>query len=330
LTVVPTANGHARPRVVISRCIDFDACRYNGQIIQSTLREELQPHVEFLPICPELEIGLGVPRDPVRLVRRGGEVRMEQPTTGRDLTREMTGFSERYLSSAGEVEGFILKSRSPSCGPRNAKVHPDSEGPPAPGTGLFAASVQERFPRAAIEDEGRLNNLVIRDHFLTRLFTAAAFRAVAADPSPAALVDFHARNKLLLMGYNQTRMRTMGRIISEQRGSPIERVAERYGEELALALARPARIPANVNVLMHGLGHFSSELGTREKAHFLDTLESYRERRVPVSAVTSLLRSWAARFDVPYIAEQTYFGPYPLELVRTEPLRRRGTDPLDR
>jgi uncharacterized protein YbgA (DUF1722 family)/uncharacterized protein YbbK (DUF523 family) len=328
--VTGPGEAYPRPRVVISRCIDFDACRYNGQVISTSLRGELEPHVDFLPICPELEIGLGVPRDPVRLVRRNGEARMVQPSTGRDLTRAMGAFSKRFLSGVGEVDGFILKSRSPSCGPRNAKVYQGEDGPPAPGSGLFAARVEESFPGAAISDEGRLNNLVLRDHFLTRLFTLTAFREMSERRSPGALVDFQARNKLLLMGYNQARMRAMGRIAGEQRSAPIASVLARYREELEPALSRPPRIGPNVNVLMHALGHFSSELSAREKAHFLDLLEAYRERRAPLSAVTSLLRSWAVRFEVPYISEQTYFAPFPEALVRFEPLRRRGRDPVER
>jgi uncharacterized protein YbbK (DUF523 family) len=170
-----------RPIVVISRCIDFDSCRYNGQVIRASLREELEPHVELRPICPELEIGLGVPRDPVRLVRSGDGARMEQPSTGRDLTRAMERFSRAYLDGLGDVDGFILKSRSPSCGIRDAKrFHSDAEdaGHDA-GPGLFAARVLERFPHAAIEDEARLSDPRLLDQFLTRLRAVASHRVAA-------------------------------------------------------------------------------------------------------------------------------------------------------
>jgi uncharacterized protein YbbK (DUF523 family) len=170
-----------RPIVVISRCIDFDSCRYNGQVIRATLREELEPHVELRPICPELEIGLGVPRDPVRLVRSGDGTRMVQPSTGRDLTEAMEGFSRAYLGGIGEVDGFILKSRSPSCGMRDAKrFHSDDEvAGHDTGAGLFAARVLERFPHAAIEDEVRLADPRVLDEFLTRLRQLASFRIAA-------------------------------------------------------------------------------------------------------------------------------------------------------
>jgi uncharacterized protein YbbK (DUF523 family) len=161
-----------RPVVVISRCIDFDSCRYNGQVIHASLREQLEPFVELRPICPELEIGLGVPRDPVVLERQLDGVHMVQPSTGRDLTRAMNDFSERFLDSLDDVDGFILKSRSPSCAIRE----------PGPGLsiglsiGLFAAHVLERFPEAAIEDEVALQDAERREQFLERVFVLAAAR----------------------------------------------------------------------------------------------------------------------------------------------------------
>ena len=158
----------ARPVVVISRCIDFDSCRYNGQVIRASLREKLEPLVELRPICPELEIGLGVPRDPVVLERHEDGVHMVQPSTGRDLTREMTGFSERFLDSLDTVDGFILKSRSPSCAIRE----------PGPGLsiGLFALHVLERFPEVPIEDEVALQDAEARERFLAGVFARAAAR----------------------------------------------------------------------------------------------------------------------------------------------------------
>jgi uncharacterized protein YbbK (DUF523 family) len=181
---------HPRPRIVISRCIDFDSCRYDGQVIRASLREELEPHVDFVPICPELEIGLGVPRDPVRLVRRSGAAHMVQPATGRDLTAKMESFSRDFLSGLGTVDGFILKARSPSCGVRDAKVfHTDDEGAAFDsGPGLFAAQVLERFPQAAVEDEAGMNDLGRRHHFLTKAFALARARAGEAAGIPA-LID---------------------------------------------------------------------------------------------------------------------------------------------
>jgi uncharacterized protein YbbK (DUF523 family) len=157
-----------RPIIVISRCIDFDSCRYNGKVIRASLREHLEPLVDLHPICPELEIGLGVPRDPVTLLRGGEEgIRMVQPSTGRDLTDLMNAFAQRFLDSLDAVDGFILKSRSPSCAVR------DHEG----GPGLFTARVMERFPGVPIEDEARLADEGVRRSFLDQVFARASSRS---------------------------------------------------------------------------------------------------------------------------------------------------------
>jgi uncharacterized protein YbbK (DUF523 family) len=160
-----------RPVVVISRCIDFDSCRYNGAVIRASLREKLEPLVELRPICPELEIGLGVPRDPVNLLHGGGRVRMVQPSTGRDLTDAMDAFAERFLGSLEAVDGFVLKARSPSCGVSDARIGEAGAGP-----GLFAARVLERFPAVPVEDEARLLDAAVREEFLARVFARASKR----------------------------------------------------------------------------------------------------------------------------------------------------------
>jgi uncharacterized protein YbgA (DUF1722 family) len=185
------------------------------------------------------------------------------------------------------------------------------------GAGRFASAVLERFPRAAIEDEGRLNDLRLREHFLTRVFASASLREVAKEGTLGGLVRFHSRNKLLLMAYNQERMRRLGRIVAgEPSGEPAAARIGRYESEFALALARPARISAHVNVLMHVLGHFSDDLTRAEKARFLDSLESFRAERLPVSALLEVVRTWSARFENPYLEIQTYLSPFPPTLVR--------------
>jgi uncharacterized protein YbbK (DUF523 family) len=175
-----------RPVVVISRCIDFDSCRYNGQVIRASLREKLEPHVVLVPICPELEIGLGVPRDPVRLETRAGGVAMVQPATGRDLTAQMEVFSDRFLGALQEVDGFILKSRSPSCGVSDAKRFraADERAGHEVGPGLFAARVLERFPDAVVEDEAGLADERRRERFLAALRAARLRRLKRPSQSP--------------------------------------------------------------------------------------------------------------------------------------------------
>ncbi|MEW6146189.1 MAG: DUF523 and DUF1722 domain-containing protein [Thermodesulfobacteriota bacterium] len=306
-----------KPVVVASRCFEFDACRYNGQTIPDNFVGALKRWVEFRPVCPELEIGLGVPRDPVRIVSKGGERRLIQPATGRDLTALMRGFSARFLGGLTEADGFILKSRSPSCGLSDAKEFPGPYGEVASGkgAGFFAGAVLERFPGLAVEDEGRLRNFRIREHFLTKLYTLARFRGVKNAGTASALINFHTENKLLLMSYSRKELRTLGRITANSDEKPPGEAIAAYGERLGHALASPRKRPSSINVLMHALGYFSDRLTGREKAHFLDLLAAYREERIPLSAVLAVLESWVIKYEQEYMGRQTFFEPYPRALT---------------
>lgn len=309
-----------KPVVVLSKCLEFAPCRYNGAMIPDRFVKRLEPHVTFLPICPEVEIGLGVPRDPIRLVSEDGELHLLQPATGKDLSEKMRRFSNSFLTSLNEVDGFILKNRSPSCGIKDVKRFPkmEAEAPAGKGAGFFAGEVLERFPGLAIEDEGRLNHPKIRDHFLTKLFTLARFRGAKKTNLLEALVRFHATHKLLLMAYNQKLMRLLGRIVGNSEKRPAADLFKEYEPYLSQALSRPPRSASNINVLMHALGYFSDDLSKKEKALFLRTLESYRKGYLPRSAALSILKAWVVRFRNGYLEDQTFFEPYPESLIETE------------
>lgn len=187
-----SAPRHPRPRLVVSRCLDLAACRYDGAVIEAPLVRRLAPFVELVPVCPELEIGLGVPRDPVRLVTLPGgpdRPRMVQPSTGRDLTGAMTAFSRAFLERVGPVDGFLLKSRSPSCGVADTKLYggAESHGEESPvglGAGLFARAVLERFGELPVADEERLADPEARHRFLADLFARARRREAGAAELP--------------------------------------------------------------------------------------------------------------------------------------------------
>lgn len=308
---------HPRPTVVLSKCLELDACRYNGQLVRAPFVLKLMPFVELAPICPEVEIGLGIPRPPIRLVRRGTSLKLYQPDTERDVTRTMLQFNDRFLGGLGDVDGFILKSRSPSCGIKDSKIYggPEGKQPFAKGPGMFGGAVLERFPLAAIEDEGRLTNHRLRHHFLTKLFARASFRAVKASGAMAELVRFQTENKLTLMAYHQTELRALGRIAANPDRRPFVKVAAAYQEHLAHALERPPRYTSNINVMMHALGYVSHGLSGQEKQHFLHALDEYRKHRLSLSAPLVLLQSWIERFDQPYLRGQTFLEPYPRELM---------------
>ncbi|HDQ34780.1 MAG TPA: DUF1722 domain-containing protein, partial [Chloroflexi bacterium] len=307
-----------RPRVVVSKCLGFEACRYNGVTIPDSFVQQLGDYVTYLPVCPEVEIGLGVPRDPIRIVMVNGVERLLQPATGADVTEKMHTFAEQHFETLTDIDGFILKGRSPSCGIKDVRRYQGVERGAASdkkGRGMFGGAVLERYPHLPVEEEGRLTNFTIREHFLTALFTLARFRMTKAAQKIHALVEFHSANKYLLMAYNESQLRIMGRIVANPDKKPLPEVLARYEENLHQALRRPPRRTTGINVLMHTLGYFSEQLTSEEKAYFLDTLEKYRAKKVPLSVPVSLINSWVIRFNEPYLSQQTFFMPYPEDLI---------------
>jgi uncharacterized protein YbgA (DUF1722 family)/uncharacterized protein YbbK (DUF523 family) len=312
----------ARPQVVVSRCLGFDACRYNGVTIPDAFVEQLGSYVTYVTVCPEAEIGLGIPRDPVRIVVVDGAARLVQPATGRDVTEQMRAFAEEFFQGLERVDGFILKGRSPSCGIKDVKQYRASVGKDGKqpiidkaGVGIFGSLVKERYPHLPVEEEGRLSNFTLREHFLTALFTLASFRTVKAAGSVGELVSFHSDNKLLLLAYNESQLRRMGPVVANPLKAAAEDVITTYEAHLWKALVRPPRTTAGINVLMHALGYFSEKLSSEEKAYFLDSLQRYRQHKVPLSVPLNLIGAWIVRFDEPYLARQSFFAPYPEELI---------------
>lgn len=307
-----------RPRVLFSRCLGFEACRYNGGIVAAPIVEALRPFVSAVAVCPEVSIGLGVPRAPIRLLGTNEATRLVQPETGLDVTASMRSFADVFLADAEVLyDGAVLKSGSPSCGVRDVKAYTSAErGSTSRRTsGLFGGAVAGRLSGGAVEDEGRLRHLDIRQHFLTRLFARSRLRAVAGSGEMRALVEFHAGHKLLLMAYSQVGMRELGRLVANpERRAPSEVFVE-YAARFAIAMARAPRRGSAVNVLMHALGYVSERLAPREKAFFLATLGEYSAGRVPLSIPSRLMQSWIVRFEVSYLAEQAFFEPYPRELL---------------
>lgn len=307
-----------KPRVVISKCIEFENVRWDGQIISSDFVKKLMPHVKFIPVCPEVEIGLGVPRHPIRIVLLSGELRLIQPKTNLDLTEKMLGFTDSFLDSLQEIDGFILKSRSPTSAIRDAKIYPSIEKKVAPiskGPGFFATAVLERFPGLITEDEGRLRNPRIKEHFLTKLFALASFREIKASHSLRKLMRFHSKNRLLFETYNQKESRNLGRIVANQKNKKSIEIIGDYEQHFFETLKRPPRCGSNINVMMNAMGYFSDRLSKEEKSFFLDSLEKYRTGRLPLSVNISILKLWIIRFEENYLMKQTFFEPYPEELM---------------
>lgn len=306
-----------RPKVVISRCLGFDSCRYDGQIISSKFVNKLRDYVDCITPCPEVDIGLGIPRDSLRVVKKNNSLRFMQTNTEKDFTYEISEYSKNFLDELEEVDGFILKEGSPSCGFKAVKYYPGTGKVPSnsKGPGFFGGAVLKSFSQFPVENEGRLRNFNIREHFLTRLFLMPEIRELRKSKSIKDLVNFQSRNKLMLMAYNQELMRTLGRVVANYDNKPVEELIEYYIDGFLNAINHTPRYTSNINVLMHGLGYFKEDLSTEEKAFFLDSLESYRKSKVPLSVPLYLLKSYIIKYDNDYLKSQTYFDPYPEGLV---------------
>lgn len=306
-----------KPNIVASKCLGFEHCRYNGQIIPFRLIEKLNDHVEFRPVCPEMEIGLGVPRDPIRIILDNEQPRLFQPATNRDVTELMKNFIKTFMNTIDQVDGFILKNRSPSCGIHDVKIYTGFEQsiPSKKGSGFFGGAVLNIFQDIPIEDEGRLTNFTIREHFLTKLFTFARFRQVKADKTMKSLIAFHSHHKLLLLAYNQSRYRLCGRIVANHEKFKFNKVIDLYGQELKNIFRKIPKVGSIINTLMHAFGGFSKYLSPQEKRFLLNSIEEYRDERIPLSTLNHLIHGYAIRFNTQYLLNQVFINPYPRELV---------------
>lgn len=315
-----------KPRIVSSKCIEFEFCRFNAQIIRSDFVSQLKPFVEFLPVCPEVEIGLGIPRDPIRIVHDKTGKHLIQPSTGKDVTESMNNFSKTFLDSLFDIDGFVLKSQSPSCGLRDVKIFPAEKNvaPIMRSSGFFGERVLQRFPLLAVEDEMRLKNSIIREHFLRKIFTYASFRSTRNNQSIPQLIQFHSENKFLFMSYSQKHLKEMGTLIANQAAYPTNEVFSTYAQLLSELFAKAPRCTSTINVLHHMMGYVSAEISKDEKQFFLSLLEQFRKNKIPISAPVNLLRSWVIRTKQPYLLPQTFFQPYPDELLDAEALMSCG------
>jgi uncharacterized protein YbgA (DUF1722 family)/uncharacterized protein YbbK (DUF523 family) len=306
-----------KPNVIISKCIEFDRCRYNAQMISSDFVKKLKPHFNFITVCPEVEIGLGIPRSSVRVVLTNKKKELIQSKSNKNLTREMNNFSKNFFKNIDNLDGFILKSRSPSCGIKDVKIYPTKEksAPIYRESGFFGEYVLNKYSDFAIEDEARLRNPAIREHFLRKIYTLCNFKKVKNSYKINDLIDFHSENKFLFMSYSQKHLKILGQIVANYKKLDIDDLFGKYEQNLYLIFSRGARCTNNINVLQHTFGYVSKNLNVDEKKMFLDIILDFRENRIPLSVPLNLIKSWILRFNVDYLRNQTFFEPYPIELL---------------
>lgn len=305
-----------KPTIVVSKCLGFEACSYNVQIKKSKLVKDLGEFVNYIKVCPECEIGLGIPRDTIRIVQSKEGLRLIQPKTQRDITENMKSYCKDFLSTLENIDGCILKSRSPSCGPKDVKIYYSEQKGSASkaGMGFFSSAIKEKYPQLPIEDEGRLTSLRIRENFLTRLFSLAYFKAMKKEYSISALTNFHNNNRLLFMSYNQKQFKALEHIVKE-RNMRFDIQIKKYEDVYYQIFFRMPRIASHINVLMDTFDIFSNRLSIEEKVYFNSCIKKYEEEKLSLSSVVALLKSYIIRFEDNDLLEQTYFNPYPEQLI---------------
>lgn len=304
-------------RLGVSSCLLGQKVRYDGGHKRDDfLSDLLARFVEFVPVCPEMELGLGVPREAIHLVRGDGGVRLVATKTERDLTDDMRRWAEKRLASLERegLSGFVFKKDSPSCGLERVRVH-GGPGVDKSGTGLFASAVKDRWPLLPVEEEGRLNDPRLRENFIERVFAHhrwTAFRAGARKPGD--LVRFHTAEKLLLMAHAPGEYPVLGRVVAGAKGR-FAAALDRYGELFMQTLATPATTRKHTNVLQHATGYFRGVGGDAERQELARAIEDYRRGLSPLIAPLTLLRSLVRVHAIAYLADQTYLSPHPKELM---------------
>jgi uncharacterized protein YbbK (DUF523 family)/uncharacterized protein YbgA (DUF1722 family) len=302
-------------RVGISSCLLGEQVRYDGGHKRDAfLTEALGRHVEFVPLCPEVEIGLGVPRPTLHLARRGEEVRMVVSDSGEDLTERMRPWARAAAEriARAELDGYVLKRSSPSCGMERVKVYDENGVPSRSGRGLFAEALLERLPLLPVEEEGRLRDARLREHFVARVFAHARVREfLSADWTPGDLVGFHSREKMLVRVHDPGLASELGRLVAEAGELDRTELAERYAELHARALAKPATPGRHQDVLEHLAGHVKDEVSSADRAELQTAIEEYREGIVPLAVPLALLRRHIRAASADWAAAQVYLEPAP-------------------
>jgi len=306
-------------RVGISACLLGQNVRYDGGHKRDAfLTGALARFVTFVPVCPEVEVGMGVPRPSIRLERAGAELRLRDPKHDVDHAAAMRRWAEARVAALERLDlsGFVLKKDSPSCGMERVKVH-SGKGPGVKdGVGLFAETLLRRMPLLPVEEEGRLNDLALRESFVERVFAhrrlAALFRGrwTLGD-----VVRFHSAEKLLLLAHRPEAYRALGRLVAGAKRLPRAELARAYGEQYMAALRAPATRGRHANVLEHMAGYFKDRLGAAEKAELRETVADYRRGLVPLVVPLTLVRHHLRVHGAPYLDGQAYLEPHPKELM---------------
>lgn len=305
-------------RIGVSTCLLGENVRYDGGHAHDPfVTQTLGMFAEFVPVCPETECGMPIPREPLRLTGDPDRPRLVTRKTGIDETARMDGWIAQKIPAlaAENLCGFIFKSKSPSSGLYRIKVYGENNTVRNTGTGLFARAFTRAFPDIPVEEAGRLNDPRLREHFIERIFSLQRWRdQVSSNKTIGGLVDFHTRNKYLILSHSPNHYRQMGKLVADAGGLPMETLFERYEGLLLKALDLKTTEKKHINVLQHMMGFFKKDLSVNEKRELMDIFDQYRLGYVPLIVPITLIRHYVMKYDQEWLKAQTYLNPHPFEL----------------
>lgn len=306
-------------RIGISSCLLGENVRFDGGHKRDTfIVNTLGQFFQWIPVCPELEMGLGVPRETLRLVGTPESPRLLAPRSQRDHTVAMQRYAAERLETLAtlNLHGYILKKDSPSCGMERVRVYGQEQTVQRSGRGLFASALMQRFPLLPVEEEGRLQNLQLRENYIERV--CAYFRwqhLLGKSVFPHDLVRFHTQHKLTVLAHSRSHYQMLGRLVAQAGNLSIAALLQEYGTIFMAALKVKATPKKHANVLYHLLGYLKTHLDTHDKAELVAAFEDYRKGLVPLIVPMTLLTHHFRRHPVAWVGEQTYLQPYPAELM---------------
>ena len=307
-----------RIRLGISTCLLGQKVRYDGgHKLERFLTDTLGQYVEYVPVCPEVECGFGIPREAFRLVGDPESPRLVTSRTHQDYTERMMQWAKRrVIELEGEgLCGFIFKSNSPSSGMERVKVYGEKGMPVKKGRGIFARIFIEYFPLIPVEDEGALHDPRLRENFVERIFALKRWRETLSKKyTMADLVEFHTHHKLLILSHSEKHHRTMGKLVAAGKEMPLKELYARYEALLMEALRLKTTPKKNSNVLMHMMGYFKKQLASDEKQELLEIIRQYRDGYIPLIVPITLINHYVRKYNQPYLSRQTYLRPHPMEL----------------
>lgn len=305
-------------RIGISSCLLGEMVRYDGgHQLDRYLRDTLGQYFEYVPVCPEVELGLPTPRETLRLVESAGGPRLVFSRSGEDLTDRMLAWAEKRVAELEQegLCGFIFKAKSPSSGMERVKLYDRNGVPAKKGVGLFARTFMQHFPLLPVEEDGRMHDPHLRENFVECVFVFKRWRDLRdAGGSAAGLVDFHTRHKLLLLSHSPELYRDMGRLVAQAGTTPLHQLYGDYQELLMKAMRLHASTRKQVNVLHHMLGYFKNQLSADEKQEALELIDHYRSGAVPLVVPITLLNHYVRKYREAYLSRQVYLQPHPVEL----------------